>query len=55
LKAQPIHIPFFHETMQVLNYYREQQKLKEVDADPSVKQVHAVLLSQLASHMESVK
>lgn len=45
---------FFHETMQVLDYYRKQQKLKEVDADPSVKQVQAALLSQLASHMESV-
>jgi len=44
-----------HETMQVLDYYREQQKLKEVDADPSVKQVQAALLSQLASHMISVK
>jgi len=41
---------FFHETMQVLDYYREQQKLKEVDADPSVKQVQAALLSQLASN-----
>lgn len=45
---------FFHETTHVLDYYREQQKLKEVDADPSVKQVQAALLSQLASHMESV-
>ncbi len=46
---------FFHETTQVLDFYREQQKLIEVDADPSVKQVQASLLSQLASHMESVK
>jgi len=42
---------FFHETMQVLDYYREQQKLKEVDADPSVKQVQAALLSQLAGNI----
>ena len=46
---------FFHETMQVLDYYRQQQKLSEVDADPSVKQVQAALMSQLASHMERVK
>lgn len=46
---------FFHETMQVLDYYRKQQKLKEVDADPSVKQVQAALLSQLVNHKESVK
>ena len=46
---------FFHETTQVLDYYREQQKLIKVDADPSVKQVQAALLSQLTSHMESVK
>lgn len=46
---------FFHETMQVLDYYRQQQKLSEVDADPSVKQVQAALMSQLASYMEKVK
>ena len=46
---------FFHETMQVLDFYEKQQKLKEIDADPSVKQVQAALLSQLASHIVSVK
>lgn len=46
---------FFHETIQVLGYYRKQQKLSEVDADPSVKQVQTALLSQLASYMEKVK
>ncbi len=45
---------FFRETMQVLEYYRKQQKLTEVDADPSVMQVQAALLSQLASHLDSV-
>ncbi len=45
---------FFHETTQVLEYYRRQQKLTEVDADPSVKQVQTVLLSQLSNQAERV-
>ncbi|GAC1436462.1 MAG: adenylate kinase [Ktedonobacteraceae bacterium] len=46
---------FFQETMQVLDYYKEQHKLLELDADPSVKTVHATLLSQLNSYMEQKK
>ncbi len=38
---------FFQETTHVLDYYKEQHKLIELDADPSVKTVHTALLSQL--------
>ncbi len=38
---------FFRETTHVLDYYKEQHKLIELDADPSVKTVHTALLSQL--------
>jgi len=43
---------FFQQTTHVLDYYKEQHKLLELDADPSVKSVHAVLLDQLNSYME---
>jgi adenylate kinase len=46
---------FFQETSHVLDYYKEQHKLLELDADPSVKTVHAALLSQLNSYMEQKK
>jgi len=42
---------FFQETTHVLDYYKQQQKLLELDADPSVKTVHAALLSQLNNYM----
>lgn len=38
---------FFQETTHVLDYYKKQQKLIEIDADPSVKTVHTALLAQL--------
>ncbi len=38
---------FFQETTHVLDYYKEQYKLIELDADPSVKTVHTALLSHL--------
>ena len=38
---------FFQETTHVLDYYKAQHKLIELDADPSVKTVHAALVSQL--------
>ncbi len=41
---------FFQETTHVLDHYKEQGKLLELDADPSVKTVHAALLNQLNSH-----
>ncbi|GAC1394261.1 MAG: adenylate kinase [Ktedonobacteraceae bacterium] len=43
---------FFQETTHVLDYYKEQHKLLELDADPSVKTVHTALLSKLNSYME---
>jgi len=46
---------FFRETTHVLDYYKEQRKLLELDADPSVKTVHTALLSQLNSYMEQKK
>ena len=46
---------FFQETTQVLDYYKQQQKLLELDADPSVKTVHTGLLTQLNSFMEQKK
>jgi len=44
---------FFQQTTHVLDYYKEQHKLLELDADPSVKTVHAALLSQLNGYMET--
>ena len=38
---------FFQETTHVLDYYKAQNKLIELDADPSVKTVHTALVSQL--------
>ena len=38
---------FFQETMHVLDHYKAQHKLIELDADPSVKTVHTALVSQL--------
>ncbi|GAC1649942.1 MAG: adenylate kinase [Ktedonobacteraceae bacterium] len=46
---------FFQETTHVLDYYKEQRKLLELDADPSVKTVHTALLSQLNSYIEQKK
>lgn len=49
-----LHI-FFQQTTQVLEYYKAQHKLLELDADPSVKTVHTALLSQLNTYMEQRK
>ena len=38
---------FEHETTHVLDYYKQEQKLIEIDADPSVKTVHTALLARL--------
>ena len=38
---------FAHETTHVLDYYKQEQKLIEIDADPSVKTVHTALLRRL--------
>lgn len=41
---------FARETTHVLDYYKHQQKLIELDADPSVKTVHTALLARLQNH-----
>lgn len=41
---------FFHETIQVAYYYRDQQKLIEVNGNQSVEQVHDALVNQIRSH-----
>jgi adenylate kinase len=41
---------FFRETTHVLDYYKGQKKLIEIDADPSVKTVQATLLSHLQNY-----
>ncbi len=46
---------FFQQTTHVLDYYQEQHKLLELDADPSVKTVHAGLVSQLNGYMDQRK
>jgi adenylate kinase len=38
---------FFNEVTQVLDYYREQLKLREVDGDQSIDQVQAMLLNEI--------
>ncbi len=38
---------FFSQTVQVLDYYRMQHKLKEVDGNQSIDQVHTALLSTI--------
>ena len=43
---------FFQETTHVLDYYKDQHKLVEIDADPSVKTVHTTLLAQLQSQTQ---
>ncbi len=42
---------FFNQTIQVLNYYRKQQKLREVDGNQSIDQVHMALLSEINDFM----
>ena len=43
---------FFQQTTHVLDHYKEQHKLLELDADPSVKTVHTALLSQLNGYIQ---
>ena len=38
---------FFNEVTQVLDYYREQLKLREVDGNQSIDQVQAMLLNEI--------
>lgn len=43
---------FARETTHVLDYYKQQQKLIELDADPSVKTVHTALLASLQARSQ---
>jgi len=38
---------FFNQTIEVLDYYRKQHKLREVDGNQSIDQVHAMLLKEI--------
>lgn len=44
---------FFKETTQVLDYYNEQHKLIEIEADPSVKTVHTALAGEISNRLET--
>jgi adenylate kinase len=43
---------FFHETIQLLDYYGAQHKLVEVNADQSIEQVQADLLRVIRNHQK---
>jgi adenylate kinase len=43
---------FGRETTHVLDYYKQQQKFIELDADPSVKTVHTALLASLQNRQQ---
>jgi adenylate kinase len=38
---------FFNQTIEVLDYYRKQHKLREVDGNQSIDQVHSMLLKEI--------
>lgn len=41
---------FFHETIKVVDYYRDQQKLATIDGNQAIEQVHQSLVAQITSH-----
>ncbi len=41
---------FFNQTTEVLDYYRKQDKLREVDGDQGIDQVYAILLNEINDH-----
>jgi adenylate kinase family enzyme len=41
---------FFTQTIQVLDYYRKQHKLREVDGNQSIDQVHVAPLSTISDY-----
>ena len=43
---------FFNQTIQVLDYYRRQHKLREVDGNQSIDQVHSMLLNEINDSMK---
>jgi adenylate kinase len=45
---------FFHETTRVLDYYKDQDKLIEIDGNQRVDQVLTGLLDAVSSHMEKL-
>jgi adenylate kinase len=42
---------FFGQTSQVLDYYRKQQKLREVDGNQSIDQVHRAIMSEINDYV----
>ena len=42
---------FYNQTIQVLDYYRKQHKLREVDGDQGIDQVQMALLSEINDYM----
>jgi adenylate kinase len=42
---------FYNETFQVLDYYRKQDKLREVDGNQRIEQVHIALLGEINSYV----
>jgi adenylate kinase len=45
-------VVFFNEASQVLDYYKKQNKLKEVDGDQNIDQVQAMILNEIHNCME---
>jgi adenylate kinase len=41
---------YFNQTVQVLDYYRKQQKLREVDGNQSIDRVHKMLLNEISDY-----
>jgi adenylate kinase len=46
---------FFNETICLLDFYKKQHKLSEVNGNQDIEQVHAVLLNQIYSSMHQQK
>lgn len=42
---------YFHETVQLLDYYRNQDKLREVDGNQSIDQVQQMLISEINDYL----
>ena len=43
---------FFNQTIQLLDYYRKRHKLREIDGNQSIDQVHAMLLNEINDFRE---
>jgi adenylate kinase len=44
-------VHFFYESSQVIEHYKKQDKLREVDGDQSIGQVYAMILSEINAYM----